>query len=319
MSTSPDMLYHMGGVPVASDISQPGKPKWLYSSSTAQPYIELDKSQRNADLYSTLTTGHDALTTGRNDLLYVTPENHVITAAMDWTKSNSHARGMSPLVLGYNPSYFSHTVDTDVLFTVSGSNNTFTNLRWLHGHNSSTNAHCIELTGTNNSFYYCHFEGPEGAAEKAVSGYDIVKISGEYNYFNHCMFGNTWATMTDVCANVGFTGNTSPSTVFEDCVFQINAGAVGNLFLHVYQAMANGTHIHFRNCMFVNMGTTTMTYGVDGYGLSNAQSRMTFHNCSFTGCTDIVNATYEAKVFFGPGVYHANDQTTGLADNPNVS
>jgi len=298
---------------------QPADVRWVYSSATAAPYQNLKDYADRTKLHSTFTAAETAATTGRNEIIYVTPENHTLAAAVDFDLNNTHVVGMSPLVKGYNPAYFSHTCDQDVLFTVSGNNNSFSNIRILHGGNSATNAHAMEVTGSNNSFYNCHFEGPETAAEKAVAGYDLVKLTGEYSYFKDCMFGNTWATMTQTSALLGFTGNNSPSAVFEDCVFQKNAGIVSSLFIHIYQAMNNGTHIHFRNCMFVNLGTTTQTYGVDGYGLSNAQSRLTFHNCSFTGCTDVVSSTYEAKVWIGPTVYHADALQNGLAANPDVS
>ena len=319
MSRVPDMLYHMGNVPVGIGGLQPRDARWVYSSTSAQFYKDIVRHAPGSHLHSTVALGHTALTTGGDEVAFLTPENHTLAAAVDWTKSNCHLVGMGPVVKGYNSAYMSHTCDQDVLFTVSGSNNSFSNIRILHGGNSTTNAHAMEVTGSNNSFYNCHFEGPETAAEKALSGYDLVKLTGEYSYFKDCMFGNTWATMTAASALVGFTGNNSPSAVFEDCVFQKNCGNVTNLFLHVYQAMNNGTHIHFRNCMFVNLGTSTPQYAVDGYGLSNAQSRMTFHNCSFTGVTDIVAATYEAKVWFGPTVYHADALQNGLAASPDAA
>jgi len=320
MSTFPDRLFESGGVPVGMAVLQPRDVRWVYSSASAQPHIDLvARHTPTSKLHSTIALAEAAVTTGGNETIFLTPENHALTAVVTWDVNNTHLIGMSPIVFGYNPAYFSHTVNADVLFTVSGNNNSFTNVRWLHGYNSATNAHCIEITGNNNSFYNCHFEGPEGAAEKAISGYDLVKVSGEYSYFKNCMFGNTWAAMTDVCANIGFTGNKSVSSLFEDCVFQLNSGNTTNLFLHTYQSLNGGSHIHFRNCMFVNMGTSTPQYAVDGYGLNTNNAIMSFHNCSFTGVTDIVAATYENYVWFGPTVYHASALQNGLAAKPDVA
>lgn len=274
------------------------------------------------DVFHTLiSTAHDATTTGRNDTILLTPSNHALAAAITWSRSNTHLVGMGPIVPGYNPAYFSHTVNADVLWTVSGNNNAFYNVRWLHGYNSATNAHCLETTGNNNSFFNCHFEGPEGAAEKAVAGYDLVKLSGEYNHFENCMFGNTWAAMTDVSALLGFTGNKAVSSTFKNCIFQKNCGNTTNLFIHTYQSLNAGSHLHFDNCTFQNMGTSTPAYAIDGYGLNTNNCMMTFNKSSFCGVSDVVALAYEAYVWFNNNAVYdgGNAQMNGLAANPDVS
>jgi len=316
------------GVPVTGGLGLgPGDVRYVIDAKTTSDlyYTKLlERAIKDEMIFTALQTAHDACTSSQNDIIVMAPQNESLAAAFTWSKSHIHLVSMSPLVNAYHPTYISHTVNTDVLFTISGSYNSFTNIRWLHGYNSATNAHCIELTGMGNNFYNCHFEGPEGAAEKAVSGYDLVKVSEEYNFFKNCVFGNTWAAMTDVSALVGFTGNKNVSTTFEDCLFQKNFGATSGLFLHTYQSPNGGSIISFKNCQFINTGASTPQYAIDGYGMNTNRCIMTFLNCSFNGATDICAATYEPYMWFNTGQMHSTAGTdnilnVGLGSNPDAA
>jgi len=313
-----DGLFQYGGVPVSSDPLMPADAHMLVlSGGTPEAYWK--SKFENTKIHTSLANAHTAVVSGQGDVVYVSMNNHVLPATT-LSKSNVSYIGMGPKAFGYNPCYFTHTADQDVWITVSGANNAFYNLRFQHGGTSATNAHAIELTGAQNRFYWCHFDGPETTTEAAVSGYDLVKISEEYNYFENCLFGNPWNSMTDVSALLGFTGNKNCTTFFKNCVFQKCCGNTTNLFIHTYQSLNGGCHIHFENCSFQNTGTSTPQYAIDGYGLNTNNAMMTFQNCSFSGVTDVVASTYEAYVWFsGGGVYAANAQQNGLAANPDVS
>jgi len=214
-----------------------GKVRYLVDSKTSSDaYWSLmyERNVPDGDIYTSFSTCYSAMTNNRNDVIVMYPMNEVV-GATTWANSNSHLMGASPPAFGYNPCYFTHTSDQDVWWTVSGSNNTFSNIRFQHGGSSTTNAHCIELTGSQNRFYNCHFDGPETTEEAGVAGYDLVKISNEYNYFEKCLFGNPWNAHTDMSALLGFTGNKNCTSFFKDCTFQKNFGAVGCLYIHTYQ------------------------------------------------------------------------------------
>lgn len=290
------------------------------ASATSQYRTQLQSDGvDDDDIFLTLATAYADIVSYRNDVVLVMPGNYSATPATTWAKYNTHVMGLSPPVLGYNPAYFTHTADQDVWITVSGTNNTFRNVRFQHGGSSATNAHCMELTGAMNRFYNVHFDGPETTAEAAVAGYDLVKISEEHQNFFSCVFGNPWNAMTQQSALVGFTGNKWPISYFKDCAFIKNFGTGGALYLHTYQSLNAGTHIHFDNCTFQNSGTTTGTYGIDGYGLNTNNAMMTFNNSTMCGVTDVVATTYVAYVWFsGGGVYHSAASQNGLAANPSV-
>jgi hypothetical protein len=292
------------------------------TSATSQYRTQLEAmGVSSGDIHATLAAAYAKTVDYRNDVILVAPAAYATTPATTWARSNTHMLGMSSSPCrGYNPCYFTHTADQDVWITVSGTNNSFHNVRFQHGGTSTTNAHCLETTGAQNRFYDVHFDGPETTTEAAVSGYDLVKISEEHQNFFNCVFGNPWNAMTDVSSLVGFTGNKNATAYFKDSTFVKNAGAVGSLYLHTYQSINGGNHINFDNCSFQNTGTTTMTYAIDGYGLNTNNVMMFFNNCSFAGCTDVVAVTYEAYVWFSNNaVYAGNAQMNGLAANPDVS
>jgi len=311
------------GVPVDTGLALGvGKVKYLVGTkASTDAYYDLliSRGVSVADCYAGIADAYTALVTNRNDTIVMYPQNDV-AAATTWAKSNSHLVGASPRAHGYNPCYFTHTADQDVWWTISGSNNTFTNVRWQHGGTSVTNAHCMEITGSTNRFFGCHFDGPETTTEAGVAGYDLVKISNEMSYFENCSFGNPWNAMTQQSALLGFTGNKNCTSHFKDCTFTKNFGSVSALYIHTYQSLNGGCHISFDNCIFQNTGTTTGTYAIDGYGLNTNNAMMSFNNCSFSGVTDVVASTYEAYLWFSNnGTYSANAQTNGLAANPDVS
>jgi hypothetical protein len=299
-----------------------GEMQYLVNAkASSDAYYDLLSQRGVSDsvIHTGIADAYSALTNNRNDMIVMYPKADV-AAATTWANSNSHLVGASPHCIGYNPCYFTHTADQDVWWTVSGSNNTFTNVRFQHGGSSTTNAHCIELTGSQNRFNYCHFDGPETTAEAALDGYDLVKISNEFNQFTNCYFGNTWNAMTQKSALIGFTGDKNCTTLFKDCYFTKNFGITTALFIHTYQSLNGGCHIIFDNCVFNNTGTTTGTYAIDGYGLNTNNAMMSFNNCSFAGVTDVVAVTYEEYVWFSNNaVYAGNAQMNGLAANPDVS
>lgn len=301
----------------------PGIGEVHYLAGATGNYYDWLQNNQGVDpayIHHTVDIAYGALTSARNDVILMTPELFAATPAQTWSKSNCHIIGMSPPVSSYNPAYFTHTDDQDVWWTISGSNNSFHNVRFQHGGGSTTNAHCMEMTGSQNSFYNCHFDGPESSQEAGVAGYDLVKISQEQQLFVGCTFGNPWNPMTQMSALVGFTGNTNPNSQFKNCIFQKNFGAAGALYLHTYQSLNGGTHIAFENCIFQNLGTTTGTYAIDGYGLNTNNAMMSFNGCSFAGVTDVVASTYEAYVWFSNnGAYAASAVQNGLAVNPDVT
>ena len=248
-------------------------------------------------LHTSLLTAEARLTTGRNDVILLTPDNHSQAAAITWDLNCSHLVGMSPKMRMNQRSRIGHSANFAPLLTVSGYGNSFHNLYLMYGRNSATNLNCLTVSGERNAFHYCHFLCGH-ATEADTANFDLVRVNCNEAYFNKCYFGNdtiAWGA-TDLIELYG-ASDRSCRVVFEDCIFVMNqdAGADGN-FLKTVAGQGEGVAM-FLNCQFINTGTA-MTLAIDGAGLGNGvlffDSRCVFYNV-----TDIVAAAQEAYVICG--------------------
>jgi len=259
-----------------------------------------------------------AMTSGRNDVAYLSPDNHTLGAGLTWSKSMCHLIGaFGPAFQNQRPR-IGHNANFASLLTVSGQGNTFANLYFMHGRGNATNLNLLTVSGNRNSFINCHFAGPLHATEGATAGYDLVRLAAAETYFENCLFG-TDGTAGSTISLVEFGAQAEPPrAVFQNCIFLMSADGVGAFFLKALAGLG-ACAIIFKNCTFFNIGGSSLTYGIDGTGLGNG--KMFFDiNCHFAGVDDIVTAAEEANVFCGHGGYVSADLLNNmLATNPDVS
>lgn len=265
-------------------------------------------------LHATVSAAHSAMTSGRNDVAILSPDSHSQAEGLTWSKNECHLIGaFGPHMMNHR-SRIGHSADFATLLTVSGEGNTFANLYFMHGRGSATNLNLLTVSGNRNSFVNCHFGGPMHATEGAAAGYDLVRLTAAETYFKSCTFGiDSIACTTPQLVEFGEQAE-PPRSIFEDCIFLVQGNADVR-FLKVNAGAGRGLAM-FRNCQFVNLGTA-MDYAIDGAGLNNF--RMHFANCGFEGCTDIVEAAYEAYVHFSPTNFVAAAVNTGLSVQPDVA
>ncbi len=234
---------------------------------------------------------------GRDEVLLMTPELHTQVAAIAWNKNLTHLVGM------YGPAYQNHRVrisneagvTLSPYVTVSGFGNTFANLYFPYGM-AATDINLLAVTGNRNSFRHCHFL-PVYATALDDAAFKLIDLQAAESYFDHCYFGGDTVAWTNGTM-INFAASAEPPrVVFEDCLFVMNADNAQVTFLKTVAGMGRCT-IVFKGCQFINLGTS-LTYGIDGAGLSNGQ--MIFDNeCFFVGCTDVVAAGQEAYVWTAP-------------------
>jgi hypothetical protein len=194
--------------------------------------------------------------------------------------------------------------------TVSGYGNSFADLYFAYGRGNAGNLNLLDITGPRNSFINCHFGGPFHDTEAGTAGFRLVKLEHSETFFKGCVFGTDTILAAAALSLVEFGAQADPPRViFEDCLFMTRvmaAGGAGATFLKVLAGCGEGLAL-FRNCQFVNVGTTAMTLGIDGTGLGNFQ--MVFDGrCGFKGVTNVCTAGTKAAVWF--------QTTAGLYVNP---
>jgi hypothetical protein len=266
-----------------------------------------------------------AMVSGRNDVMLVTPDSHAwrgdagaTATLLTWDKSNAHILGLSPTSkAGYNRARFSHAGYTMINFmTVSGDDNCFKNLRWMHGAatGGALDVTLMTISGVGNRFENIGFAGPNNAAQAAATGYKSIVISGSHNYFKDCMFGSVNDVDRSVANTIlSFTTGCGGWNIFENCVFRSRSGGgqSGAFFINdaVTDTVVDFTAI-FLNCQFLHQGTS-LAAGITK--AANTSRKLFFDNrCTFAGVSTVIAAAREAEIIWGGG--GASPDTSGLND-----
>lgn len=299
---------------VASELGCiPGEIAALASTRTGTMGTFLtSKGVTSGSIYTSIYQAENSRTTGRNDTILVTPESHAwrgdadaTGAALTWDKTNTHIIGLSPTSkAGYNRARFSHSGYTMANFmTVSGDDNCFKNIRFMHGSSTggASDVTCITVSGAGNRFEKVAFAGPNNATQAASNNYKGINISGSHNYFKDCMFGSVNdVDRSGTGAILYFAAACGAWNIFENCVFRSRSGGgqAGAFFITdaVTDTVVDYTAI-FLNCQFIHAGTD-LTLAISK--AANASRKLYFDNrCTFVGVTDIVADARNAEVLWG--------------------
>lgn len=291
-----------------------GKISMLTSgSSSGEAHLFFRDKIIEENLHHSIALAENATVTKRNDVILVTPESHAwrgdsnaTGAALTWDKTNTHLLGLSPAsAAGYNRARFSHSGYAMANFmTVSGDDNCFKNLRFMHGSSTGGAADitCVTVSGHGNRFENVAFAGPNDSTQAASANYLGVVVSGSQNYFKNCMFGSiNDIDRSGASCVLNFATTCGQWNIFENCLFRSRSNATATPYFindKVTDTMGDFTAI-FLNCQFVHFGTS-MTLAIEK--AANARRALYFDNrCSFVGVTDIVADARNAEVLWGAG------------------
>lgn len=249
--------------------------------------------------HTTISAALGLMTTGRNDVLLLTPDSHTQAVSLAWNKNLTHLVGMYPPAMLAQRARIGHSANFDKLLDVSGYGNLFANLYLMYGRGDAANLTCLNISGNRNSFINCHFAAPMNATEGDEATFKVINMTetsggdGLEHYFKGCTIGVDTAIWTngDMIKYAG-----TPRLVFEDCIFltRLDNGQV--TVIDGTAGDGNG-FILFKNCIGVNTGTA-MTVAIGSTGLA-AATRMFIQNSWFLNCTDVIAAASEAQVFAG--------------------
>lgn len=271
-----------------------------------------NKGVTRGSIYDTIAHAEDVLVTGRNDVVLVSPESHAwrgdnnaTATALTWDKTNTHVLGLSPTSkAGYNRARFSHSGYTMANFmTVSGADNCFKNIRFMHGSSTggASDITCVTVSGDGNRFEKVAFAGPNNATQAASANYLGVVVGGSHNYFKDCMFGSVNdVDRSGASCILNFTTTCGGWNIFENCVFRSRSGG-GQATAYFINDKVTDTVVDytaiFLNCQFLHQGTS-LTVAIAK--ATNAARKLYFDNrCTFVGVTDIIADAQNADVVWG--------------------
>ncbi len=187
------------------------------------------------------------------------------------------------------------------MFTVAGTGNYFSDLYWSGGNGGADNHNVVTVSGTYNRFDRCNFAGPLHATEGADTDWRTLIVTGGANMFSGCIIGLDTASMSAANALLSFgaAGANHPCTIFEDCMFLMQANATTPLFLIDAGTTGQGSGSLFRRCSFVNVRgqATSLSYAITwaevGGGLQHV-----FHDCDFVGVSNIIATANVSRAVF---------------------
>ncbi len=187
--------------------------------------------------------------------------------------------------------------------TVSGDDNCFKNLRFMHGSatGGASDITCVTVSGHGNRFENVAFAGPNDATQAASANYLGVSISGSHNYFKGCMFGSVNdVDRSEANTLLNLTTGCGAWNIFENCVFRSRSGGGQSTAYFINDKVTN-TVVDFTalflNCQFIHQGTA-LAVGITK--AANTSRKLYFDSrCRFAGVTDIIADARVAEVWSG--------------------
>ncbi|HHT9147316.1 MAG TPA: hypothetical protein ACFYD4_16810, partial [Candidatus Wunengus sp. YC61] len=236
-------------------------------------------------------TLYNSMVSGRNDCMLVYGGGAGITLSADPVIAKNMCRfvGTHAGPQLNMRSRIGHDANFATLMTISGYGNLFENIYWMHGRGSATNLTGLSITGHRNAFINCHIGGPMNATESAEATYQLVKITGQENYFGHCVLGIDTIARSAANSILG-TGSGSARNIFEDCIFLSMSSATSPFMISV--AAGSDRYSIFKNCQFINFSAnwaSPLAYLVTK--ATTTDSFLIFDGrCGTFGITDIIAA-----------------------------
>ena len=299
------------GIPGAADVQVVG----ATAGNEAFDYWHFLSNAHKDVFHTSIATAEAALTTNRNDVLLLTPENHSLAAALVWDLNMSHFIGMYGAARQNMRSRIGMSAAFSPMLTVSGYGNTFQNLYFMHGTGSATNLNCVTDSGGRNSYLNCHFLCQDATAMNEAA-YDLFYLDNNESYFKDCLIGGDGAAMSEGTLFKFGNNPDPPRSVFENCIFMMQADAANPTFIDTDPGIGIGWAI-FKNCVFLN-GGSALTYGINGIGMGNFNFYM--QDCYFVGVTDVCTDVNDAAIYIPlTNVVAGADTSNMLTGFPNHS
>lgn len=282
------------------------------ASNAAASYWKTWAQGSRRNYHTDFETALGQMTSGRNDVLLLTPELHTQADSITWDKNMTHLVGMYPSHVLNHRSRITHSVTVDPLIDITGYGCIFKNIYTMYGLANATDLTCLKITGNRNAFKHCHFllqaaEPADVATFKMIHMVETSGGDGLEHYFDHVTISAEVSLMTD--GEFLKTAGT-PRLVFEDCLFIMRSDAADPRFIDGTAGDGQGFVI-FKRCTFLNLGTS-LTYGIGSTGLAAATDYVLIGDTAFAGCDDVIAAADEAKVWVPARVGVTEDAYQGL-------
>lgn len=274
--------------------------------ATSELYTYWQSRVPEADLFSDISLAYAQMVSGRNDVLLLSPDSHVVTAMLDISKNRCHFIGVdqrggigmgarSRISMGVT------TAATDIaVMKNTGVGNTFIGIKFSSSNTKNESLYTVAEGGEYTVYQNCEFYksthlDKTGAAE--------ILNNGDSVQWLNCTIGSSANELSGavirpcMLLTATLSGKKCRDNVMLDCILLRKSGNVANRF--IYGANATDVERMFyidRTLFFSNpLGAATPAVGVD-FGAGQTEGAVVLG----AGCTSVDVTVLGAT---GEGVY----------------
>jgi len=92
MTLHGDMVYQLGGVPVAMSDLVPADARMVAPAGDYEPYKHWYAKWKRSRFHTTIPVGHDACVGSKNEIVYLSTGDHTLAETLTWSKNNTHLK-----------------------------------------------------------------------------------------------------------------------------------------------------------------------------------------------------------------------------------
>jgi len=281
----------------------------VYYLATADGAMEanlLEMGVKSSDIFHSLYTAEDAMTSGQNDVLCVTYGTYTETAETDWDKSSTHIVGLGgPQQSGFDVGTILTTATGTVGAVIhnTGTRNQFHDITVTNSGAAATALTAFNNAGPGTRMIGCQIAGMLGATACDTALASSLQMSANGYYF-HCedtIIGTTDGQVigADTAAPLYFVASAMVSdNYFKNCLIQGRIAAVTRVLLYIGE-LGCDRQLVFDGCTFYSFSVdhgTTMTQAISDANTSTHD--IIIKNCAGIGMTDWTtnaNMTYSSS------------------------
>ena len=320
MTTHQDMIYALGGVPVAlgmGPVALAGG-KWYFCDPT--------HGTANGDALTpesatkSLLTAYNLCRDGYNDgvIFLGGATAYKPLVAFTWSKSFTHLIGATNGLPGMGQRariVNDAAYDLAVLFTLSGSGCLVSNIQFFDGKDNAADGACVLISGSRNMLYNCFVAGMGDATASGPfsrAGSYSLKISGDENTVFNSVIGLDSVARTAANAELIVSGARNR---FVKSELRSQSTTAGKFLVKVDSSAADLRDVQFEDCLFFNYTPNWVTGITDAFNMSitNTAYVILKGSCQFVGCTgiaDTVTRIYGAGAAPNAGMFLSTQPTT---------
>ena len=172
------------------------------------------------------------------------------------------------------------------LITVTGSNNSFTNILFSNEDANALSIGCIEIQGNRNVFAGCQIYGAVNATPAATTGaFDLRMNSAAENTFYGCTIGGNTIIKAATNGCISFANGNGQNHWIDCTIMSYSATATHGAIISEAAGSMGGTEI-FKRCTFINWkpnGASALTSAF--IGTKPTSGYMLMDSCTLFGWT----------------------------------